>query len=168
MKKKRAFHFSLRIRFTLLVIAEIVLIECISEIFTILHGKYFDSIQISDAMWAVFISVVLGSAITAFLGNKIFYPIQKLGEAMDRVAGGDFEVRLDDKYGFKEVREIYGNFNLMVRELHSTEILQTDFVSNVSHEFKTPINAIEGYATLLQGESHLLTDEQSQYIEKIY
>ena len=127
MKKKRHFHFSLRIRFTLLVITEI----------------------------------------TTVLGKKIFNPIQKLGEAMDRVAGGDFEVRLDDKHGFKEIREIYGNFNLMVRELHSTEILQTDFVSNVSHEFKTPINAIEGYATLLQGEDNLLLDEKNKYIEKI-
>ena len=168
MKKKRHFHFSLRIRFTLFVITEITLIAFISEIFIILLSRYFEvGVQIPDTAWAVLISVVLGSAITTFLGKRIFDPIQKLGEAMDRVADGDFEVRLDDKCGFKEIREIYRNFNLMVCELHSTEILQTDFVSNVSHEFKTPINAIEGYATLLQGEDHLLTDEQSQYIEKI-
>lgn len=168
MKKKRHFHFSLRIRFTLFVITEITLIAFISEIFIILFSRYFEvGVQIPDTAWAVLISVVLGSAITTFLGKRIFDPIQKLGEAMDRVADGDFEVGLDDKCGFKEIREIYRNFNLMVCELHSTEILQTDFVSNVSHEFKTPINAIEGYATLLQGEDHLLTDEQSQYIEKI-
>ena len=168
MKKKRHFHFSLRIRFTLFVITEITLITFISEILIILLNKYFEvGVQIPDTAWGVLISVVLGSAITTFLGKRIFDPIQKLGEAMDRVAGGDFEVRLDDKCEFKEIRAIYENFNLMARELHSTEILQTDFVSNVSHEFKTPINAIEGYATLLQGEDHLLPDEQSQYIEKI-
>ena len=168
MKEKRRTHLSLRIRFTLLVIIEMVVIALISEIVTSLLGKYFDiSIQIPGAVWAVLISVVLGSAVTTFLGKKIFDPIQKLGEAMSRVADGNFEIRLDDKCGFREIQEIYNNFNLMTRELQSTEILQTDFVSNVSHEFKTPINAIEGYATLLQDEENPLTDEQSQYVGKI-
>ena len=54
----------------------------------------------------------------------------------------------------------------MTNELSNTEILQTDFVSNISHEFKTPINAIEGYSTLLQYNENL-TDEQKQYVEKI-
>ena len=168
MKKKRHPYFSMRIYFTLLVITEITVIAFISEMLTILLGKYFKAgIKIPAAAWAVLFSVVLGSAITTFSVKMIFDPMQKLGEAMERVAGGDFEIRLDDKSGFKEIREIYRNFNLMVCELHSTEILQTDFVSNVSHEFKTPINAIEGYATLLQGEDDLLTEERSQYIEKI-
>ena len=47
----------------------------------------------------------------------------------------------------------------------STEILQTDFVSNVSHEFKTPINAIEGYTMLLQDT--VVSEEQNEYVEKI-
>ena len=40
-----------------------------------------------------------------------------------------------------------------------------DFVSDVSHEFKTPINAIEGYTMLLQGEE--LSPDQEEYVEKI-
>lgn len=168
MKENKQIHFSLRIRFTLLVITGMILIVSISELLTILLKKYFDiSIQIPSAVWMLLVSVILGSAASTYLGRKIFDPIQKLGEAMSRVADGDFEVRLDDRLGFREIREIYGNFNLMTRELQSTEILKTDFVSNVSHEFKTPINAIEGYATLLQGEENLLTDEQTQYVEKI-
>ena len=54
----------------------------------------------------------------------------------------------------------------MAHELSSTEILQTDFVSNVSHEFKTPINAIEGYSTLLQGSENL-DHIQREYVDKI-
>jgi signal transduction histidine kinase len=54
----------------------------------------------------------------------------------------------------------------MPKELEATEILQTNFVSNVSHEFKTPITAIEGYATLL-GDSEGTTPQQKEYIEKI-
>lgn len=86
---------------------------------------------------------------------------------MDKVADGDFSVRLDLKeFSSGEVQELYAGFNLMTYELKSTEVLQTDFVSNVSHEFKTPINAIEGYSTLLQGCENLDEDQQ-EYIDKI-
>ena len=54
----------------------------------------------------------------------------------------------------------------MASELGATEVLQTDFISNVSHEFKTPISAIEGYATLLQGCTDS-SGEESEYIKKI-
>lgn len=92
--------------------------------------------------------------------------MMKLGDAMRKVAGGDFSVRLDCSSRMRDVREVYGSFNTMVKELGNTETLQTDFVSNVSHEFKTPINAIEGYASLLQDTQ--LTDEQKNaYIDKI-
>lgn len=93
--------------------------------------------------------------------------MKKLRQAMDKVADGDFSVRLDLKeFSSGEVQELYAGFNLMTYELKSTEVLQTDFVSNVSHEFKTPINAIEGYSTLLQGCENLDEDQQ-EYIDKI-
>ena len=85
---------------------------------------------------------------------------------MDKVAQGDFSVSIETKSNTPEIKEVYAGFNMMTQELNSTEILQTDFVSNVSHEFKTPINAIEGYSTLLQG-CEGLTDEEKEYVEKI-
>lgn len=85
---------------------------------------------------------------------------------MKKVALRDFTVRLETRSSITEVRELYDNFNLMTSELGATEILQTDFVSNVSHEFKTPINAIEGYAMLLQ-EQGLPPEEQAEYVSKI-
>ena len=69
---------------------------------------------------------------------------------MNQVADGDFTVQLQTKTKSREIRDIYAGFNLMTQELRSTEILQSDFVANVSHEVKTPLSAIEGYSTLLQ------------------
>ena len=85
---------------------------------------------------------------------------------MEQVADGDFSVQLETKSSAKEIQEIYSGFNMMTQELSATEVLQTDFVSNVSHEFKTPINAIEGYATLLQG-SDSPDGDREVYVEKI-
>ena len=57
---------------------------------------------------------------------------------MQQVAEGDFSVRLETEKQMKEIRDIYSNFNLMVQELEATEILQTDFVSNVPTNSKLP------------------------------
>lgn len=112
------------------------------------------------------ISILSGAAIAVGLSKIFVSPMMKLGDAMRKVAGGDFTVRLDCTSKIRDVREVYGSFNTMVKELGNTETLQTDFVSNVSHEFKTPINAIEGYASLLQ-DSQLTDEHKNAYIDKI-
>ena len=112
------------------------------------------------------ISILSGAAIAVGLSKIFVSPMMKLGDAMRKVAGGDFTVHLDCTSRIRDVREVYGSFNTMVKELGNTETLQTDFVSNVSHEFKTPINAIEGYASLLQ-DSQLTDEQKNAYIDKI-
>ena len=112
------------------------------------------------------ISILSGAAIAVGLSKIFVSPMMKLGDAMRKVAGGDFSVRLDCTSKIRDVREVYGSFNTMVKELGNTETLQTDFVSNVSHEFKTPINAIEGYASLLQ-DSQLTDEQKNAYTDKI-
>ena len=115
----------------------------------------------------IIVSVVVGGVMTAIISKAFFNPVKNLRQAMDKVANGDFAIQLDtDKSSSGEIKELYAGFNLMTNELKATEILQTDFISNVSHEFKTPINAIEGYSTLLQGCENL-DDDQKEYVEKI-
>ena len=103
---------------------------------------------------------------TRFILKHFLEPIKTLREAMQKVAGGDFSTRIEIKSNSAEMQELFSGFNMMAKELASTEILQTDFVSNVSHEFKTPINAIEGYTTLLQSTENI-DEVENEYIEKI-
>ena len=159
--------FSLRVRLILTVTAELLLSILVSLGLWLLLDAYIplDSTLLLVIALLV-ISVLIGLLVTSLLSAQFFAPIRKLGKAMEQVADGDFSVRLEDKSSAKEIMEVYSGFNLMAHELSATEILQTDFVSNVSHEFKTPINAIEGYATLLEGCDDL-TAEQREYVEKI-
>lgn len=111
-------------------------------------------------------SAAIGSTITAIMIRTFLTPITRLEKAMREVAGGNFQIELQSNSKLRDIQDIYSNFNLMVRELNANEMLQTDFISNVSHEFKTPINAIEGYASLLQ-DPQQSREEQEHYVEAI-
>lgn len=161
MKKKPFENLSIRIRFILMIMLELICVSLISWL-------VMDVLHISDVpyiVWIILASVIAGGVLNNFLSIRYFGPVLKLEKAMQQVAEGDFSVRLKTGKQLKEIQDIYSNFNLMVQELEATEILQTDFVSNVSHEFKTPISAIEGYATLLQDSDMPISKEQEQYIE---
>ena len=111
-------------------------------------------------------TTVIGVGIAAYTSTKMLSPVLKINDAAKKVSRGDFSVRLEEKSIAKEIEEIATSFNIMVKELSNTETLRSDFVSNVSHEFKTPLSAIEGYATLLQDE-RLTKEEQALYVSRI-
>lgn len=175
MKEKETFEgirkirqrFNLRIRLIIIVTTEIWISILLSigadALFKWLFADFWNI-----PLWVdlLIIALLVGIFATNALTRWFIYPVKDLGYAMERISEGDFSVRLKTKSSSKEIKEIFSGFNMMAKELQSTEILQSDFVSNVSHEFKTPINAIEGYSMLLQdGEN--LTNEQKEYVDKI-
>lgn len=167
VRNQQTNHFSLRLRLALTVTGEMLVCIAIAYGIDALFENVFQlDVQIPLLVELIAVCLIVGMLVTSLLSKSFFNPIKKLRKAMERVADGDFTVQLDPRSSSKEILEIYSGFNLMVHELAATEILQTDFVSNVSHEFKTPINAIEGYSTLLQSSENL-DAEQKQYVEKI-
>ena len=83
-------------------------------------------------------------------------PTQKIVDATERIAFGDFSTQLTitHEYGkYNQYDLIMENINKMAVELQKNEVLKTDFLSNVSHEIKTPLAVIQNYSTLLQDES---------------
>lgn len=165
--KKRPGFFNIQIFFTFVVMAEIlVTVAAAAELASLLGSALHVSLRPRTLLWLILFSFLIG-AVCAFLVNRvIFAPVKRLSESMRSVAEGNFGLKLETRSRITEINDIYQSFNLMERQLAATEILQTDFVSNVSHEFKTPISAIEGYATLLQNES--LTDAQRrEYAQRI-
>ena len=103
--------------------------------------------------WLLIFNTLIAGLITSFINARLLEPIIRLSKAMKAVSQGDFEQHLETNSRIAEIGESYQSFNVMTKELRATEMLQMDFVSNVSHEFKTPLAAIEGYATLLQDPS---------------
>ncbi|WP_059049667.1 HAMP domain-containing sensor histidine kinase [Paenibacillus senegalimassiliensis] len=121
---------------------------------------------ITSSMFIAIVSIVVGTLLSSYVSKKMLRPILNINDAAKKVARGDFTVRLEEGSIANEIREIAENFNLMLRELSNTETLRNDFVSNVSHEFKTPLSVIEGYAMLLQDET-LTKEEERKYVRTI-
>lgn len=120
----------------------------------------------STLLGVLMFSVIIASTISYFIGKHVFKPINKISRAMMNVARGDFSVRLDYNGTVKELENMSANFNTMVHELGNMEALRNDFVVTVSHEFKTPLAAIEGYATILRNPE-LTLEEYREFLQKI-
>ncbi len=115
------------------------------------------------------ISAVMGYSFTLVLSRFPLTPINDLINGMNKLARGDFKTRL--KFGGilknnSTFNEISDSFNQMAEELGNTELLRTDFVNNFSHEFKTPIVSIAGFAKLLRCED-LSSEERESYLAVI-
>lgn len=165
-RQERQGLVNIRLLFILVTMAEILGTLVLSGVLMWLARQLIDQvIEIHPLIWLVFFSVTIGLAAAVVVNIILLKPVVKLSKAMKQVAAGDFNLRLQSKSRIKEIRDTYDSFNLMTAELQATETLQSDFVSNVSHEFKTPINAIEGYATLLQGASE--DSDRQDYVDRI-
>lgn len=112
----------------------------------------------SMVMLAVILFLSLVCTGIDFVRRKITVnkPVQDILAATDKIAAGDFSVRLRISHDYRRYGQfdyIKENLNKMAAELAKTEVLHTDFISNVSHELKTPLAVIQNYAAALQNES---------------
>ena len=88
-------------------------------------------------------------------------PTKRIISAGEKITNGDFSVRIEpfgDNYMYESFNSIIECFNKMAQELSSVETLRTDFIANVSHELKTPLDVMQNYGTMLMTPN--LPDEQ--------
>lgn len=118
--------------------------------------------------FAVLTTVVLVFSVWLIYRHYIVKPLYKVCESARKVATGDFSVRLPLRKGKKvdEFTVLYNDFNIMVEELASTEMLKNDFIANVSHEIKTPLAVIQNLSTMLLSDG-LSEEERKSYAKKI-
>lgn len=130
---------------------------------------------IKDIPLASFLYVTLEFCVVTLLISVVMCVIllyrttklaKKINDAITRISSGDFSARVDYKTQNPDINAICHNFNRMAEELSSLAVLNNEFVANFSHEFKTPIVSVKGYAELLL-DSDNLTAEQKQYLKII-
>ena len=120
----------------------------------------FDSTPFRVVLIMMSFSIIIGTAVAMFFSKRALKPINTLVAATHRVAKGDFSTRIELK-GIME--DLSHSFNKMVNELSTIETLRSDFINNFSHEFKTPIVSIRGFAKLLE-DGGLSDEEKREYL----
>ncbi len=106
-----------------------------------------------------FLVAVPISFLITYSGMKL---INNINEKLTKVSKGDYTAKLSIQTKSPQINSVVNKFNEMVDELNSVAVLKNDFISGFSHEFKTPIVSLKGYAELLL-ESENLTEEQKEY-----
>lgn len=111
------------------------------------------------------VTLLIGSVLIVVAVAMIAKPIKAVSEATKKVAAGDFDIRLAVT-GKDELAVLAQNFNIMTAALSRNDYIHRDFVSNVSHEFKTPIASIKGFGKLLK-DPELSETQRQEYIDII-
>ncbi len=112
-----------------------------------------------------FICLILASGISYYAVWNIFKPLRKISDAIKSVSEGNYDTRIEYNGKISELGNAVDNFNQMAVELSSVEMMRNDFISNISHEFKTPLSSLNGYLTLLSDKT-LSEAERNEYISK--
>ena len=132
-------------------------------------------VTIDDVWWTIIIAtiaaLVIGIVLSIIINVSFFTPIRNLCDVTNKVANGDFSVHLKEnkkKNGDlkkDEISMLIHHFNVMVHELDRNKTLGSDFVTNISHEFKTPLANIQGYAELVKNNKD--SDRLEEYCDNI-
>lgn len=112
------------------------------------------------------VSVIIGTCISAAVASKIVRSVREVKKAMHRVEKGDFSQRLEVTGFNGEIDELIESYNKMAQELGGIEMFRENFINSFSHEFKTPIVSIQGFAKQLKKEN-LSEEKKQEYIDII-
>ena len=156
MKKNKKFS-KLFLRNTFIIF--VCLLFCISVLFIITFVSYKLGLlseryggPIGVLIIIFLISLCIGGVISLLGAKKITKPIQDLENATTEITKGNFDIQVAPTKN-PELENLIENFNKMTRELKNNETLKSDFISNVSHEFKTPLAIIQSTSQALQEEN---------------
>ena len=175
-KKKGVFKRVNKTPVILGIIGFFLLVASISTIVILTYDAVEDvaadnRTAIALIMLAVIAVVSAACTIVDFVRRKITVerPVNHILQATDDIAQGKFETRLTPRHSFARYDEfdyIMENLNMMAEELSKSEVLKTDFISNVSHEIKTPLAIIRSYASLMR-EPDLSAEKRVEYSDAL-
>lgn len=169
---KRPGFTSLTLIFTVIVFLiltiTVMIISCIVFVlnrFNILNIATSPNLMLPLMFFAI-LSIIIGTGISLFINKIPKNPIIKVIDGLNHLANGDFDTRLEHR-PYELGAELANSFNSLATELQNTEMLRSDFINNFSHEFKTPIVSISGFAKLLQHDD-LTEIQRKEYANIIY
>lgn len=175
--EKRRLNIALTLLFAIVIFFTVVVAVLLSGLvlYLLIHfeviaakGDYLDNAR--NVIWYMgFICVFVGSVLTMLTTTILLQPLQRMIRKIRSLAAGNYKTRihfgnpLGKHPTFAALSE---SFNILAEELDNTEMLRSDFINNFSHEFKTPIISIAGFAKLLK-RGNLKEEQKQEYLDII-
>ena len=168
-RKRHSFRWiNLLITAFVFVVILVTMLIVIGIEYLLLH---YDILKTDDVVTGVSLSMLLlastiiGTVITFGVTFFLLKPVKTAIRGLYQLADGKYDTRINT-YQVPILQEYVESFNTLAEELQNTEMLRSDFVNNFSHEFKTPIVSIRGFARLLQ-KGNLSAEKQQEYLDII-
>ena len=143
-KKMRKIQLAMIFAIIVFLILLVTMFVVFSGIF-ILQKLGFNLVDEVPLLTFAIVSVSVGTVLAFLFSRLPLKSIRTVCAAADKIAEGDYSVRINLR-GPTEFIQLADSFNHMAEELCSVEMLRSDFVNNFSHEFKTPIVSVRGFA----------------------
>lgn len=172
MKKenqKRHPWWSIRLSLVFFFIALMAASAAVTAAICLILYKFIPGLSGYTQIWyfiiALLFALFLGVILAATTSKLWLKTADDLSDAVNQVSRGNYKVKVDDKGHKGEFGDLIRAFNNMTEELSHVELFRNDFINYFSHEFKTPIVSIRGFARQLQKEG--LTDEERREYTQI-
>ena len=157
MKKKKSYK-RIKERVKLALIMSVIVFSLISVsstalflIYTAINRTPFLDIEMlprhSGTYLLMLISLVIGVLLSVVFRNYVLLPLRNSYLALGKITEGELNVNVKEN-GIRSVRRVAERVNVMSKELQNVEAMRNDFINNFSHEFKTPIISISGFAKM--------------------
>jgi signal transduction histidine kinase len=114
-----------------------------------------------------FLSFIIGLLLTVYLTRKISKPLHVMGKITHQIAKGDFDTSLH-VHGDDEVGQLAKDIRLMAKQLKEYRDSRQQFLSNVSHDLRTPLTYIKGYSALMKNAPEINEDQWKRNVDVIY
>lgn len=131
-------------------------------------GETFLVLPRSSMSMIALLSLLLAVVISVAIERTIVKPMRNMTWHMGELAKGDFSIRMppNERIEINEAKQFTKSFNKAAEELSGIEIMRANFISDFSHEFRTPIASISGFAQLLRDQD-LSEEEREEYLDII-
>ena len=138
--------------------------------YIILHSSMEDIVNIKNGILkmlclAYFVVLLLCLLFIYHLSQKILIPLEQINNVAAEYSNGNFDTTLevDEK---NEIGELATSLNHMADELQKVEQYRMNFISNVSHDFRSPLTSIKGYLEAIQ-DGTIPPEKQSHYLDVV-
>lgn len=114
-----------------------------------------------------FIVILLALIIGYFISKKISKPIEKINEKTRLLSQGNYNFSFDNNSGIEEIDSLANTLNYTKSELEHTDELRRDLMANVSHDLKTPLTMIKGYAEMVRDLTYKNKEKREENLNTI-